>query len=141
MKSGSNVEKSSKEGYGFKISILPVTVIMIMMMMMMIIMRFYKSSVLSLRCIVSSLQFLSHFPSMHSSKNRPTALDLRSIYFHAMILSLFTLKCVCLRIKLSVPRYFALAASMFAPLSYVCSQYLRLCPLFQKVNTCLEIAK
>jgi hypothetical protein len=132
MKTGSNKEKSSKGGYGFTTSVLPV------MMMMFVL---YKCSVLSLRCVLSSLQFSSHFPSMHSSKNRPTALDLKSVYFHAMALSLFTLKCAFLRMKLSFPRYFPFAASMFVPLSYVCSHYLSLCPLFQKVNSCLKMAK
>jgi hypothetical protein len=46
--------------------------------------------------------YLKIFRQLFSSWNCCTALDLKSIYFNTNTLSLFTLKCVCLRIKLSL---------------------------------------
>jgi uncharacterized protein (DUF2062 family) len=46
--------------------------------------------------------YLAIFRQLFTFLNRRTALDLKSVYIHATALSLFTLKCVCLRIKLSL---------------------------------------
>jgi hypothetical protein len=75
------------------------------------------------------LAYLAIFRPLFTFRNRCTALDLKSIYFSAIALSLFTLKYICLRTKLFfIPMLFSTCGV------HVCAPFVCVFPLVE----CLE---